>query len=98
MRQCLGQNGEFKRQRRQRDRLEAAILVICEEEPVEREQRGEQGRHPDDARADPRQQLRRRPDPEWEENHGKNKKGDDHRRVAALAQRQPQVAANHQTK
>ena len=50
MRQAFRQHLRLERQRHQRQRLEAAVLVIGLEQALERQQRRQQRRHPDDAR------------------------------------------------
>jgi hypothetical protein len=42
----LGQGGEFQRQGRERNHIQAAILEIALEQPVQRQQRCQHRRHP----------------------------------------------------
>jgi len=92
MRETFRQHLRFERQRQQGEGLEAAILVIGLEQALERQQRCEQRRHPDNARRNALQQLGLRSDAEREQHHGQHEERDHHRGIAALAERQTEIA------
>src|SRR5579883_2102085 len=79
-------------QRHQGKRLEAAILVIGLEDAFERQESGEERRHPDDAGRNARQERRLGADAEGEKNDGQDEERHHRRGIAALAQGQAQVA------
>ncbi len=98
MRDCFRQDRGFQRESRERDQVEAAIGVIGSEQTVEADDGGEQRRDPDDPGSNPAQQLRLRPDAEREQQHSEHEKPEDEPHLAALAQREAQVAANEAKK
>src|SRR6266851_86158 len=95
MRQDLRHDDELERWRGEGESFEGAVLVIGEEEAVEREQGGQQRGHPDNTGTDARQERRGGTDAEGKENDGKDEKADDHRGVAALAHRKTQIAPDN---
>src|SRR5580693_1953843 len=92
MRGAFCKHRKLEREARKGQQIELAILIIRLEQPVERQQSREQCRHPDDAGADALQDLRLGTDAEREQHDSQNKEPDDKTGVAALAQREAQIA------
>src|SRR5262249_50487413 len=78
----------------QRQLVEAAVFVLRDEQPLERQQGGQERGYPQHAGADTREDVRLRPDAEWKQQCGQYVEDEHQHGIAALAQRQPQIATD----
>src|SRR5215831_13308748 len=92
VRGAFGEYCKLERKVRKRQQIEFSVPIIRLEQPVERQQRREQRRHPDDAGTNALQDLRLGTDPKREQDDRENEEPEDKSGVAALAQGEAQIA------
>jgi hypothetical protein len=92
MRKAFRAHEQARRGRRAQEIVERAVLVIGLKQAVEREQRREQCRHPKDTGADGGKRLRLGADAERKQRDDESEECEYGRCVAALAQRQAEIA------
>ena len=92
MRGDLGERRDFQRQGRQHDQVEAAVLEIGLEQPIERQQGRQHGRHPQHTSGDARQQAQIGADAQRHQRDDTREEGERQRGTAPCPYRKTDVA------
>ena len=94
MRRGLGQHDELQRQRAEHQLLQAAVIMVGDEEAIQRQERREQRRDPDGAGRNTAEQAELRPDGEGKERHRNDEENNRHQGADTAPHRERKLAAD----